>query len=243
MRDFDPMKSFGGKDFASGYDQHRRGDEAATVACLHRLAQGGPALELAIGTGRIGLPLSAAGIQVAGIEQSEAMAAVLRAKPGADQISVTLGDMADVGVDGTYRLVYLVFNTIYNLLTQDDQVRCFENVARHLADDGVFVVEAAMPGPLYCLDDQYVHAEAVELGQVALDVGRYDRATQILDESHIRLSAEGIRVSPIVTRFVWPSEMDLMARIAGLRLHARWAGWNDETFDAHSARHVSVYGR
>lgn len=100
-----------------------------------------------------------------------------------------------------------------------------------------------MPGPLYCLDDQYVHAEAVELGQVALDVGRYDRATQILDESHIRLSAEGIRISPIVTRFVWPSEMDLMARIAGPRLHARWAGWNDETFDAHSARHVSVYGR
>lgn len=242
MRDFDPLKSFG-EQTAAVYDEELRGDEADTVACLARLARGGPVLELAIGTGRIALPLSQRGIRVDGIEASAAMLARLRAKSGADKITVTEGDMADVPVSGSYRLVFLVFNTLYNLLTQDDQVRCFENVARHLTDDGVFLVEAALPDSLYRLrENQYVDAEAVELATVKLDVGRFDPVTQLLDESHVTLSAEGVRVSPIVTRYVWPSEMDLMARLAGLRLHDRWAGWNEEPFDASSTRHVSVYG-
>lgn len=237
------MKSFG-EDSAAVYDTEPRGDEEETVACLERLARGGPALELAIGTGRIGLPLAARGLRVDGIEQSAAMIARLRAKPGGHDIAVTQGDMAEVAVSDSYRLIFLVFNTLYNLLTQDEQVRCFENVARHLTDDGVFLVEAAVPDFLYRLrDHQYVDAEAVELGKVTLDVGRYDPVTQLLDESHVTLSSKGIRLAPIVTRFIWPSEMDLMARIAGLRLHARWAGWNGEPFDARSARHVSVYGR
>lgn len=237
------MKSFG-EDSAGRYDDALRGDEAETVACLERLARGGPALELAIGTGRIGLPLAACGIRVDGIEQSEAMIARLRAKPGGDQLAVTRGDMADVAVSGSYRLVFLVFNTLFNLLTQDDQVRCFENVARHLTEDGVFLVEAGVPNAFYGLrDNTYVDAEAVEVDQVTLDVGRFDPVTQLLDESHVTLSGEGIRVAPIVTRYIWPSEMDLMARIAGLRLHHRWAGWNREPFDARSVRHVSVYGR
>ena len=152
--------------------------------------------------------------------------------------------MADVRVSGSYRLIFVVFNTLYNLLTQADQVRCFENVARHLTDDGVFLVEAALPDSLYRLrDNQYVDAEAIDVDQVSLDVGRYDPVTQLLDESHVRLSSRGIRVSPIVTRYIWPSEMDLMARIAGLRLQARWSGWNGELFDARSTRHVCVYGR
>jgi SAM-dependent methyltransferase len=239
---FDPMKSFG-EDVAETYDENLRGDEAETVACLEQLANGGPVLELAIGTGRIGLPLAAGGLRVDGVEQSAAMVARLRAKPGGDGIAVTMGDMAEVPVSGRYRLIYLIFNTIYNLLSQDDQVRCFENVARHLTDDGLFLVEAAVPGALFRLDDHYVDAETVELTKVTLDVGRYDRVTQLLDECHVTLSREGIRIAPIVTRFVWPSEMDLMARIAGLRLHARWAGWQREPFDARSMRHVSVYGR
>ena len=242
MRDFDPRKSFA-EDVAATYDEALRGDEAETVACLEQLSNGGPVLELAIGTGRIGLPLSARGLRVDGVEQSAAMVARLRAKPASERISVTLGDMADVPVSGSYRLIYLVFNTLYNLLTQDDQVRCFENAARHLTDDGVFLIEAAVPGSLYRLDDSYVDAETVELNAVTLDVGRYDRVTQLLDECHVTLTREGIRIAPIVTRFVWPSEMDLMARIAGLRLHARWAGWRREPFDARSPRHVSVYGR
>ena len=201
-------------------------------------------LELAIGTGRIGLPLAARGLRVDGIEQSAAMIARLREKPGGGAIAITQGNMADVQVSGSYRLIFIVFNTLYNLLTKADQVRCFENVARHLTDDGVFLVEAALPVSLYRLRDyQYVDAEAIDLGQVSLDVGRYDPVTQLLDESHVRLSTRGIRVSPIVTRYIWPSEMDLMARIAGLRLQARWSGWNGELFDARSTRHVCVYGR
>ncbi len=237
------MTSFG-EDIAATYDDHLRGDEAETVACLEQLARGGPALELAIGTGRIGLPLAQRGIRVDGIEQSAAMIARLRAKPGGDQIAVTMGDMADVPVSDSYRLIFVVYNTLYNLLTQEDQVRCFDNVARHLTEDGVFLVEALVPNSLYRLrDDQYVEAEAVEVHKVTLDVGRFDPVTQLLDESHVTLSHEGIRVGPIVTRYIWPSELDLMARIAGLRLHGRWAGWNHEPFDARSLRHVSVYGR
>lgn len=243
MEGFDPLTSFG-EDTAAIYDDDPRGDEAATVAFLARLARGGPVLELAVGTGRIALPLAATGITVDGIDISPAMVAKLRAKPGGDQISVTMGDFADVPVPGTYRLVFVVFNTLFNLLTQEDQVRCFQNVAAHLTEDGLFVVEAFVPSYLHRLrDDQYVDAEAIGVGEVRLDVGRHDPVTQMLDESHVSLSPEGVRLSPIVCRYAWPSELDLMARLAGLRLQDRWSGWNGEPFSAGSARHVSVYAR
>jgi SAM-dependent methyltransferase len=242
MKSFDPRESFG-EDVAARYDTDVRGDEAETVACLERLARSGPVLELAIGTGRIGLPLAQCGIRVDGIEQSAAMVARLREKPGGDTIDVTIGDMADVDVRSSYRLVYVVYNTLHNLLTQDDQVRCVENFARHLTEDGVFLVEALVPTALYRLrDGQYVDAEAIDVDTVTLDVGRFDPVTQLLDESHVTLSGEGVRITPIVTRQIWPSELDLMARIAGLRLHHRWSGWNSEPFDERSLRHVSVYG-
>ncbi len=172
------------------------------------------------------------------------MLARLRAKPGGDQLAVTLGDFADVPVAGTYRMIYVVFNTLFNLLTQDDQVRCFENVAAHLDAGGVFVVEAFVPAFLYRLrDDQYVDAEAIGVDRVRLDVGRHDPVQQRLDESHVTLSGAGVRMNPIVTRYAWPSELDLMARIAGLRLIERWGGWGREAFTARSTLHVSVYGR
>jgi SAM-dependent methyltransferase len=243
MKDYEPILSFGQSD-AERYDDSSRGDEEATVAFLERLARGSPALELAIGTGRIALPLAARGIQVDGIDFSPAMVGKLRAKPGGDQISVTIGDFADVPVPGDYRLIFVVYNTLFNLLTQDDQVRCFENVAAHLTADGVFVVEAFVPAYLYRLrDDQYVDAERIDVGEVRLDVGRHDAVDQRLDESHVVLSRAGVRVAPIVTRYAWPSELDLMARIAGLRLKHRWSGWEEEPFIATSRRHVSVYGR
>ncbi len=242
MRNFDPARSFGPQ-VAAHYDDHPRGDEAETVDFLARLANGGRVLELAIGTGRIGLPLAQRGLQVSGIEISEAMVAQLRRKPGGIEIPVTIGDFAAVEVPGEFSLIFVVFNTIYNLLSQDDQVRCFENVAKHLARDGVFVLEAEMPTDYVCTrNKQYVDAERLELDEVTLDVARFDISTQILDESHIRISEQGITLSPIVTRYVWPSEMDLMARIAGLRLHARYAGWLGERFESSSRRHVSVYG-
>src|SRR5215203_5553041 len=243
VKDYEPIMSFG-EDVARTYDDVQRGDEMRAVAFLEKLADGGPALELAVGTGRIGLPLAARGIRVDGVDISPAMVAQLRAKPGGDQISVTIGDFADVPVPGTYRLIFVVFNTMFNLLTQEDQVRCFENVAAHLTDDGSFVIEAGVPNFLYRLrNDQYVDAEAIGVGEVRLDVARHDPVKQLLEESHVSLSREGVRLNPIVTRYAWPSELDLMARIAGLRLKERWGGWNREPFTSTSSNCVSVYGR
>ena len=244
MKDYEPIMSFG-EDTASVYDEGEvRGDEAETIAFLADLAGDGPVLELAIGTGRIGLPLAATGVRVDGIDLSLAMVERLRAKPGGVQLDVTIGDFAAVDVAGRYRLVYVVFNTFHNLLTQDDQVRCFGNVAEHLTVDGVFLVEATTPWWLQRLrDNQYVDAEEIRVDRVTLDVGRHDPVTQLYDESHVSLSAEGVVVAPIVTRYCWPSELDLMARLAGLRLHDRWSGWHHEPFSGDSRRHISVYGR
>lgn len=243
MKNYQPIMSFG-EEVAAIYRDIRRGDEDEAVAFLAGLAGGGPALELAIGAGRIALPLAARGMRVDGIELSPAMVAELRAKPGGEQLAVTIGDFAGVGVAGAYRLIYVVWNTLFNLLTQDDQVRCFENVAAHLTDDGAFVIEAFSPAFLYRLrDHQYVDAEAIEVDQVRLDVARHDPVTQLLDESHITLSREGVRLNPIVARYAWPAELDLMARIAGLRLKERWGDWRRAPFTATSGNVVSVYGR
>jgi SAM-dependent methyltransferase len=233
-----------GEEVAAGDPDRLRGDEDATVAFLEELAGGGPALELAVGTGRIALPLAARGVRVDGIDISPAMVAQLRKRPGGDRIAVTMGDFADVAVPGTYRLIYVVFNTLFNLLTQDEQVRCFENVAAHLTDDGAFLIEAFRPDFLYRLrDHQFVDAEAIEVDRVRLDVARHDPVKQLLEESHVLLSREGVRVNPIVTRYAWPSELDLMARIAGLRLKERWCGWDRRPFTANGRNVVSVYGR
>jgi hypothetical protein len=244
MKTYKPVMSFD-EDVAQVYDDvAQRGDEMATIAFLEQLARGGPALELAIGTGRIALPLAARGIRVDGIDFSTAMVARLRAKPGGDTIEVTMGNFADVAVPGTYRLIYVVFNTLFNLLTQDEQVRCFENVAAHLTDDGSFVVEGAVPADFYRLrNNQYVDLEAIEVGSVRLDVARHDPVKQLLEETHVTLSSTGIHINPIVTRYAWPTELDLMARIAGLRLKERWAGWSREPITAASSNCVSVYGR
>ena len=243
MDDYEPVMSFG-TEAAERYDAiSRRGDEEETVEFLAGLAGAGPALELAIGTGRIALPLAGRGIRVDGVDISEAMVERLRAKPGGAELSVTVGDFADVPVEGEYRLIFVVFNTLFNLLEQDDQVRCFENVAAHLSDDGSFVVEAFVPSRFHRLrDNQYVDAEAIGAGEVRLDVARHDPVNQILEESHVSLSADGVQLWPIVCRYAWPAELDLMARLAGLRLKSRWGGWRGEPFEAASARHVSVYG-
>ena len=243
MEKYEPVMSFD-EAAAEVYDDvSQRGDEMETVAFLEQLARGGPALELAIGTGRIALPLSAQGIRVDGIDFSSAMVAKLRAKPGGARIAITMGNFTDVAVKGTYRLIYLVFNTLFNLLSQDEQVRCFENVADHLTDDGCFVVETFVPAFLHRLrDNQYVDAEAIRVNEVRLDVLRHDTAKQMIEESHVSLSSTGIRLNPVVQRYAWPSELDLMARIAGLRLKQRWASWSREQFKSTSSNCVSVYG-
>lgn len=244
MKNYHPMMSFD-DDAAEVYDEmDRRDDTLETVAFLEQLAGGGPAMELAIGTGRVALPLTARGIRVDGIDLSSAMVARLRAKPGGDQIAVTMGDFAAVPVQGSYPLIYLVYNTLFNLLTQDDQVRCFENVASHLTDGGSFVVEAYVPNFVARLArDQYVDAEVIEVDRVTLDVGRLDPVKQLYYENHVVLSREGVRFFPIVQRYAWPSELDLMARIAGLHLKERWASWTREPFKSSSGSHISVYSR
>jgi SAM-dependent methyltransferase len=243
MENYHPMDSFS-EAGAADYE-HLRGDEAATVDFLAGLAGDGPVLELAIGSGRVALPLAERGLRVDGVELSPHMVEQLRAKPGGAELEVVIGDMAEVPVgDGRrYSLIYLVYNTLFNLLTQDEQVSCFQNAAAHLSEDGVFVVEAFVPGYLHRLrDDQYVDAEQIGVGHVKLDVGRHDPVAQILDESHVVLSGDGVKVFPIVCRYAWPSELDLMARLAGLRVRERWGGWRREEFTGRSRNCVSVYG-
>ena len=243
MKGYEPVMSFG-EDVARSCRDVQRGDEVSAVAFLEQLAGSGPALEMAIGTGRIALPLASRGIRVDGIDISTAMVEQLRAQPGGDQLSVTIGDFADVPVTGAYRLIFVVWNTFFNLLSQEDQVRCFENVAAHLTDEGSFVVEAFVPTFLYQLrNHQYVNAEAIEVDEVRLDLLRHNAAMQMLEESHVTLSPAGIRLNPVVQRYAWPCELDLMARIAGLRLKGRWGGWERERFQSSSSVHVSVYGR
>jgi hypothetical protein len=211
------------------------------VERLAELAGDGGALEFAIGTGRIALPLAERGVRVAGIDNSEAMLARLREKPGAERIAAMAGDMAATRVDGEFSLVYLVFNTIFNLTTQDGQVACFENAAAHLSGGGRFVIEARVP-----------ELQRLPLGQTVLPWRAdpsgmsyyvYDVVTQRLSGQHYHLDDGRIQASPIEMRYVWPAELDLMARLAGMRLEHRWAGWNREPFTGLSPSHVSVYER
>ena len=242
MKGFDPSTSFGA-DAAAHYDDDTRGDEEDAAAFLAEYAREGPALEFAIGTGRIALPLAGKGVRVDGIELSPHMVEQLRARPKGQEVNVIIGDMSSATTNRLYPLVYLVFNTIFNLLTADDQIRCFENAARHLSPNGYFVVEAALPHAWIAPGQaDYVHTEYVGKDTVGLDVARYDPVTQLLEENHVELTAQGITMSPIVCRLITPGEMDLMARIAGMRLIHRFADWRRTAFDIHSKAHVSVYG-
>ena len=230
---------------AALYDEDPpRADTEDCVSLLEELAAGGPVLELAIGTGRIGVPLAARGLRVDGIDSSPHMLDKLRAKGGAQNIAATLGNFADVAVEGAYRLIYVVYNTLPNLGTQDEQVRCFENVVAHLTDDGVFVVEAGIMDPKWLANNnQYVEAEHVGIDEVALDVCRVDSVAQVMYENHVHITGGSVRLYPVLTRYIWPSEMDLMARLAGLRLKNRWGGWKREPFTSTSTNNISVYCR
>ena len=244
MEGYEPVDTFD-ESSAALYDSLAvRGDEEAAVTFLASMAGRGPVLELAIGTGRIALPLAATGVRVDGVDLSQPMVDQLRAKPGGSDATVTIGDFCDVELEDRYELVYVVFNSFSNVLTQDDQVRAFENVARHLTDDGVFVMEMFVPSSLIGMrNDQYVEAEAIAVDEVRLDLLRVDPSTQILEENHVTISGAGLRFNPVVQRYAWPAELDLMARIAGLRLHARYGGWAREPFTGKSELHVSVWGR
>jgi SAM-dependent methyltransferase len=233
--------AFFGDRWASDYDALTELDPAPAVEFLAGLAGGGRVLELAVGTGRVALPLAGRGIAVEGIEASPAMVERLRAKPGGASMPVAIGDMADVSVDGPFQLVYLVFNTLFNLIDQARQVDCFRNVARVLDPGGVFVVECFVPDPAQFTGGQRVQASAVTEDFAAVTISRHDPVAQRLTHQHVRLDARGMHLHPVTLRYCWPSELDLMAQLAGLRLRERYGDWNRAPFDSGSGGHVSVY--
>ncbi|MGW7253654.1 class I SAM-dependent DNA methyltransferase [Streptomyces sp. NPDC054834] len=209
------------------------------VEFLARRAEGGPVLEFAVGTGRVALPLRERGVAVSGIELSEPMVRELRHKPGGDGMPVTQGDMARVRVPGDFSLVYLVYNTISNLLTQDEQVACFRNAARHLRPGGRFVIEVGVPDLQRLPPGE--SARPFHIGEHHVGFDTYDLVNQRLVSHHYRLTDGRAVVTRSHHRFVWPSELDLMARLADLELRERWADWNEAPFTADSRAHVSVW--
>jgi SAM-dependent methyltransferase len=234
-----------GEEVAAAYDRSAGAEFdpaviAATVDVLANLAGDGAALELAVGTGRVALPLAARGVSVSGIELSTAMADRLRAKDTEDRVAVTIGDMATTRVNGSFRLVYLVFNTIGNLVTQDAQVACFANAAAHLEPGGRFLIEVGVPDLRRLPPGQ----DAVVFSHAPGYVG-YDRYTDLVAQQavshHFFADGSGTRELRTPFRYVWPSELDLMARLAGLSLQDRWAGWDRAPFTGDSTSHVSVW--
>jgi SAM-dependent methyltransferase len=218
-------------------------DTEGTVAFLSDLAGPGPVLELGIGTGRVALPLAQRGYEVHGVDASEAMVGKLRTKTGSESIPVTIGDFADVDVEGRFSLVYVVFNTFFALLSQEDQVRCFSNVARRLREGGVFLIEAFVPDMTRWDRNQRIETSHVGDDSVVLDAAKHDPVEQRVASNHLVVSDAGVKMYPVRLRYAWPSELDLMARLAGLRLRERWGGWLREPFTASSVKHVSVYER
>ena len=235
-----------GESVAATYDDP--GDEmfapgfvAQVADVLAGLAGSGRALELAIGTGRIALPLAQRGVPVHGIDMSRAMVARLRAKPGGDAIGVTFGDYATTRVEGMFSLVYLVYNTIMNLTTQEAQVACFRNAAGHLAPGGCFVIETHIPELRKLPPGQNVLPFHVSPTRQAFDI--YDFATQAMSSNYVTLDGGRGEFRSYPFRYVWPSELDLMAQMAGMRLRDRWETWAREPFTSESTKHVSVWGK
>lgn len=238
-----PTDGFFGERVASTYDDDPEMFDPAvvrpTVDFLAALADGRRALELGIGTGRIALPLAERGVTVAGIDLSRAMVDRLRAKPGGADLEVALGDFSTTRVAGEFGLVYLVFNTIFNLVTQEAQIACFANAGAHLTSGGVFVIETMVPDLQRLALGNTVLPFRAEPSGISFDV--YDVVTQRFSSQHYTFRADGVDAFPVEFRYAWPAELDLMARLAGLELRDRFGGWHREPFTAVSSSHVSVY--
>lgn len=248
----DPSDGLFPESVAAGYDDPEDANTPEAVVpvvdVLADLADGGPVLELAIGTGRIAVPLAARGVPVSGIELSRAMAARIGGKPGGEGIDVTIGDMTTTLFDGAvapgeFSLVYLVFNTIDNVTTQDGQVDVFRNAAAHLRPGGLFLVEVVIPGlrRMPPGQDTVPFTVAPDDGGGYVGFDRYDVATQLYTSNHVTVTPDGGRFHVVPFRYAWPAEMDLMARIAGLRLKHRWADWDRSPFEHESTKQVSVW--
>ena len=230
-----------GENVAGVYDDWYSELDPHAIDALADLSSGGKVLELGIGTGRVALPLSAKNVEVHGIDASPSMIAQLRKKPGGDRITVTQGDFAAVPVEGKFALVYIVFNTFFMLVSQAEQVRCFKNIAQHLAPGGCFVIEAFVPDLSRFTGGQVNWATKVTADQVLLDVGQHDAAAQRVMGQKIVITEGNVRLYPAQIRYCYPSELDLMAQLAGLRLRERWDNWKREPFTSQSGKHISIY--
>ena len=230
-----------GESVAGVYDEWYAEYDPHVIDTLAELAHGGRALELGIGTGRIALPLSAKNVEVHGIDAADSMISRLRAKPGAERLHITQGNFAEVPVTGKFELIYIVFNTFFALGSQEEQVRCFRNVAAHLSPDGCFVIEAFVPDLNRFTGGQVNWATKVTTDEVQLDVGQHDAATQRVVSQKVVLKDGAMQMYPLEIRYAWPSELDLMAQLAGLRLRERWNNWQREPFSSGSTKHISVF--
>jgi len=240
MNDYDA--STYGDGVADVYDEwYSGGDPAPVVGRLAELAGDGPVLELGIGTGRVALPLARKGLAVHGIDASPAMVEKLRAKPGGSDIPVTIGDFAALAVEGEFSLVFVVFNTLFSLTSQDEQVRCFRSVAARLVPGGKFVLECFVPDLSRFDRGQRLAVTGIEQDGLRLEASLHDSVRQKVKARIVSVTEGGARFHPLEVRYCWPSELDLMARLAGLRLRDRWGGWNEEPFTAASGNHVTVY--
>ena len=230
-----------GERIAGVYDDWYDEYDEATLTTLRELAGSGRALELGIGTGRLALPLQQSGVAVEGIDASEAMVARLRAKPGGDRVPVAMGNFADVPIKGHYALIYILVNTFFALLTQEEQVRCFRNVADHLNPRGSFLIEAFVPDLSRLSARQAVRVGDITENEVHLDISQNDPVSQQITAQQVVLTAQGTHLYPVKLRYAWPAELDLMARLVGLELRHRWGDWRKGPFSADSTMHISVY--
>ncbi|HEV3494796.1 MAG TPA: class I SAM-dependent methyltransferase [Actinomycetes bacterium] len=241
MAEHDPTAY--GRRIADEYDEHYEGywDTEGCVARLAELAGDGPVLELGVGTGRLALPLADRGLDVHGLDSSEDMLDLLRAKPGADRLTLRTGDFAEIDVPGTFSLVVLAINTIFALPDQDTQVRCFEAAGRRLEPGGRFAVEAWIPQMERFTTGSAVNVRILRDDRVSLDIARIDPVTQRMETTQVSFTDGNVRLYPANHRYAWPSELDLMARLAGMELESREEDWRGTPFTAHSTTHVSVY--
>tara|TARA_R110002051_G_scaffold10868_4_gene40652 strand:- start:4001 stop:4735 length:735 start_codon:yes stop_codon:yes gene_type:complete len=240
------MKKYGPETFgelnADEYDLlHNPGTTDAAIDLLSEFALPGRTLELAIGTGRVALPMAARGCRIEGIEASPLMVEKLREKPGGQDIPVMVGDMSEVRAEGDFDFIFLIFNTLYNLTSQAAQVKCFRNAAAMLAPGGAFLIEAFVPDLSQFHDHRSVKPRHVSFGALALEAAVHDPVTQRIDYQVLRVTSEGTRLTPLPMRYAWPQETDLMAQLAGLELESRWGGWDKCAFTADSRMHISVY--
>jgi SAM-dependent methyltransferase len=213
----------------------------AEADALALLAKSGPVLELGIGTGRVALPLREKGLEIHGIDASSKMIEELRRKPGGDQVPVVIGNFSDVPVESKFSLIFVTFNTFFALTTQEAQVRCFANVAAHLLPRGLFVIEAFVPDLSRFVRNQSVVVSRVGLDEVRFDVSQHDPLHQRVIAQHVVITQGNTRLFPVQIRYAWPSELDLMAQLAGLRLKERWSNWQRSPFTSSSTAHVSIY--